>query len=432
MQDFRAAVSALVRRAGRAARPGRQVNWVMADQALVSGSNFLIGVVVARALGIEAFGVFSIAWTLVLFFYSLQTAMVLSPMTSVGPKQGEGAAGGYYAVVTLHQVTVAGVFAALTFLGCQFAPVFGLPDETRRLGAPLAAVVFFVQIHEFLRRYNITIGEAERVAVSDVARHGSFFGLLSILLLGVHAVLGVDDVLALVALSAALASATLLLRPPPFRGADRRFREVTARHLQISRWLVGSTPMVWITGNFALVTAGAVLGPAAAGALRASYSLMAITNIFFQAAESFVPARAARTYHLAGRAGLASFTRRVLLVGLTVTVMACAFLGLPGDFWLRIVFGEEYVGHGAAVLAYGLHFIIVAGMLPLRFAMQAVEETRPDFVANLLAATVSLTATYPLAIGFGVTGVAASVGLAHAVTLLYLAWAYRRFMRAPA
>lgn len=40
----------------------RRVSWGLADQAVSSMTNFLVGVFVARSLGIEGFGIFSLAW----------------------------------------------------------------------------------------------------------------------------------------------------------------------------------------------------------------------------------------------------------------------------------------------------------------------------------------------------------------------------------
>lgn len=46
---------------GRRALAGR-LSWGLADQAASSASNFLVGMYVARSLGLEAFGVFTLAW----------------------------------------------------------------------------------------------------------------------------------------------------------------------------------------------------------------------------------------------------------------------------------------------------------------------------------------------------------------------------------
>ena len=63
------------------------VNWALADQAMVSGVNFLTAILLARYLGIEEFGRFTLAWMAVLIAYSIQYAMIIAPMMSIGPKQ---------------------------------------------------------------------------------------------------------------------------------------------------------------------------------------------------------------------------------------------------------------------------------------------------------------------------------------------------------
>jgi hypothetical protein len=43
----------------------------------------------ARFMGLREFGIFVLAWMSVVFVNSLQTALIVAPMTSIGPKQRE-------------------------------------------------------------------------------------------------------------------------------------------------------------------------------------------------------------------------------------------------------------------------------------------------------------------------------------------------------
>lgn len=63
------------------------LNWALADQATVSGANFITGILLARYLGLEEFGRFTLAWMVVLFVNSLQNAVVVAPMMNIGPQQ---------------------------------------------------------------------------------------------------------------------------------------------------------------------------------------------------------------------------------------------------------------------------------------------------------------------------------------------------------
>lgn len=63
-------------------------NWALADQTMICGVNFLTAILVARYLGDDEFGRFTLAWMVVLFVKNLQHAMIVSPMMgSIGPKQ---------------------------------------------------------------------------------------------------------------------------------------------------------------------------------------------------------------------------------------------------------------------------------------------------------------------------------------------------------
>ena len=57
-----------------------QSKLIFIDQAIVSGSNFLISILVLRFIGIENFGIFSFIWLLLLFINSVQLAYIISPL----------------------------------------------------------------------------------------------------------------------------------------------------------------------------------------------------------------------------------------------------------------------------------------------------------------------------------------------------------------
>ena len=80
------------------------INWALADQTMVSGVNFLTGILLSRYLGLEEFGRFTLAWMAVLFVNSLQHAAIISPMMSIGPKQPEAEAPAYYGAIVVQQI----------------------------------------------------------------------------------------------------------------------------------------------------------------------------------------------------------------------------------------------------------------------------------------------------------------------------------------
>ncbi len=59
----------------------RRLSWGLADQAVSSLSNFVVGVFVARELGVAAFGVFSLAWVTYGMVLNVSRGLATDPLT---------------------------------------------------------------------------------------------------------------------------------------------------------------------------------------------------------------------------------------------------------------------------------------------------------------------------------------------------------------
>ncbi len=89
-----------------------QINCALVDQAMVSGVNFFTGILLARYLGIEALGQFTLAWMAAIFLNGLQHAAIIAPMMSIGPKQPALETPAHYGAVIVQQ----GVFCLCGFV----------------------------------------------------------------------------------------------------------------------------------------------------------------------------------------------------------------------------------------------------------------------------------------------------------------------------
>src|SRR5688572_4823975 len=77
--DVRTPLERLLRFAGPA----------LIDQALVSGTNFAMAIVLARILGIAAFGQFSLVLVIIFFCLQIQQALITAPMMTLSARSGE-------------------------------------------------------------------------------------------------------------------------------------------------------------------------------------------------------------------------------------------------------------------------------------------------------------------------------------------------------
>src|ERR1035437_7518826 len=93
---------------------GREI-WALTDQAVVSATNFLTNVMLARFMGLREFGVFALAWMSVLFVNSLQNALIIAPMMSTGPKQEERDRPSYFGAVVFQELVLAAFCFVLVY-----------------------------------------------------------------------------------------------------------------------------------------------------------------------------------------------------------------------------------------------------------------------------------------------------------------------------
>lgn len=161
----------MIQAAARLLTRYRHVNWALADQAMVSGANFLTWVALARALGIEEFGRFALVWMVVLFVDGIQHSAISAPMISIGPKQNETERPSYYGAVFLHQAMFAAASATVVFGAIHLCAAIFPKWDLRSLAAPLSFVVLAGQSQDFLRRYFFTLGRPAIAFLIDGFRY---------------------------------------------------------------------------------------------------------------------------------------------------------------------------------------------------------------------------------------------------------------------
>src|SRR5690349_4082844 len=132
------------------------LNWALLDQGTASGVNFLTTVILARQLGLEGFGVFMLAWMVLLFFKGLQGGLILSPLMSIGPKQEPAHRDRYYGAVLVQQLAFALCGAGFILIGGAIMGRIWPEWAVSALALPLAAAMIGDQLQEYWRRYFFT------------------------------------------------------------------------------------------------------------------------------------------------------------------------------------------------------------------------------------------------------------------------------------
>lgn len=390
------------------------ISWTLADQSLVSGANFLTNIVIARFLGIEAFGIYSILLIVIWFIESLQQAVIVSPMLCLGTKYGAGNQNAYFSAVFGAQLVFTISTAVLVAIGSALTNKL-LID----LIPPLVALVIAKQLHEYMRQSFFARTRPPLAFLVDGVNYGiSIIGLL-ILFMWTDSTL-LSSTLWLMAGAFLVASAVGMLFQDQWKWRSEMFREVIGRHWAFGKWLTASNVLEHGGRNAFLLIAAWVLGPAAIGAERATGNVLGLLVVINKALANLVPVRATQQYLAGGTKTLGGYLRKVILVSIGATVIITVIACMAPEFWLTVLYGAQYTEYAYLIYWHSFIWLIAIPSSSLRAGLWALEATSPIFVGALISATFSVLVAYWLASEFALPGVMFGLGCMNLIPLVFL------------
>lgn len=391
--------------------------WVMCDQVLVSGVNFLTLVYLGRELAPESFGLFTLAYLSVIFLGTLQTALMTQPLNLIGAVKDESVNLGH--LVSLQRLHVyvwlpmnAVVLGGISFL---FFPKPGLY---------IAAAVYLCafQLQQLLRRYWYTCDRIDRAFGNDAIGCGA--QAVGLLLLGRQGFF--DEAWAFYA----LALASFLAVAVGWRRLRRQpripmpLRAVVAEHWSFGGWLL----LVAFSSYAATQLYPYMLASQGAGMVAtfaASVNILNGLNVLVQAANNYLPIKARQLLQRDGLEGMWRFLARVGLKIFAAASIFCAVVAFWADDLLRLIYGENFVGSdnvlrilAVGALGWTLFPVLYAGILALGRAPVVV-------VSNMVATLFIVTAGWWLIRHYGVEGAAVAASASVMLILFVQAWSLK-------
>jgi O-antigen/teichoic acid export membrane protein len=400
--------------------------WPFTDQVMVSGSNLLISIVIARSVGAYQFGLYALAWSYVLITLSLQQSFIGAPLFNLAPRRPPQQRHGYISVLVAEQLILAGVFFVVTWLGAGWGRRLFAEWAYGGYALALAAAGAGYLWQDFMRRCLFARGRARTVLFCDaIAYPGQLLGLL----LAARGAAGLNAMLWVVAAGFWLSAAVAVTALGPLRLPRGEVRAIAAEQWGYARWLVGAVMLNEISRNAAYLVFGAVLGASSVAGMRAAELLFRIGNPFYQSLENFLPSHATRLLLDQGLPAFASYMRRwtVLALGISSAISLVA-VAAPG-FWLGLLFGPQMAGYGNLVYALAVRnpllLLTVMGSIVLR----SRDATPFATAAEACRAGVAAATVYPIAASFGVVGAAIAYATWPLAALPVMAAGIRKSLR---
>ena len=133
---------------------------------------------------------------------------------------------------------------------------------------------------------------------------------------------------------------------------------ILLRHFHFSKWLLGTSILQWLSGNYFIIVGASILGTTAIGAIRMVQNIMGLCHVLFLAMENVMPIEAARQFHLDGENALIKYLIKStwkLGAGFLIVLLTLIFFAPQ---ILNIIYGKEAMQHSYIVFAYVLLYVL--------------------------------------------------------------------------
>jgi O-antigen/teichoic acid export membrane protein len=398
------------------------------DQCVSSVSNFAVGVVVARVAGIAGLGAFSLVYAGWLAVAAMHRALITDPMAIEGdlrkPDARAQASAGFAAEMVLG--AVGGVIFAV--IGSSF-----LAAGESEFGLPFVAVapwIPFLVAQDYWRWVGFMKAEPGKSLANDIVFdvvQGVGFALL--LVFGIH-----SSVLAIAAWGAGAAAGAgfglwqFWVRPG-WRAGFGRLR----LRWGLGKWIAGVNGTAWGAAQSYLVLAGAFLGPAALGGLKAATSLVSgPALVLIQAGGSVGLPEASRGLNEKGWLGLRRVVRVVAVAGVASMLLVALVVVLFGKRLLEVLYGHEFGQFATTADLLALSSCVATGGLGAILSLKTTKQTGRLFRVSVVSLTVSVVAVSVLTPIVGINGAALALLCTNAVTTILQLVLHARYARREA
>jgi O-antigen/teichoic acid export membrane protein len=319
------------------------LNIAIIDQVIVSGTNFLTGVLIARFLGPKEFGFFTLLWIVVLLFSNLQYALIIAPMMSIGPKQNHEDKPIYYGGLFFFQLCFSLAFISLVLLIINGLGLIMQNKHLMSIAGPLAFSGSAFLTQDYFRRLFFTRSREGLALKLDILSYlGQIFSLYVMFFVLENA--SIELIFIIIAVTSSLAAGLGLIKMGPISLSRSAFYKMYKRNRAFIRGTVFFTLAQWTGPQIVLFLSGLKLGTESLGGIRAVINLLAPLNILLLGLLNVLPVSASKILKLKGKRGVVVFLTKVSIPIVTLLSIVCIGILVFRIEIMSFVFGSNYIG----------------------------------------------------------------------------------------
>jgi len=413
-------------------KPRQFLPWVsrggltIVDQGLISGSNFIVSILLARWFTAELYGAYAIAFGIYVLLTLVYGAMVLEPMSVFGGKTYRHSLREYCGSLLWIHLTIGLGICLAVGISAAIARVLGmngLPGAL--LGVAVASP--WVLLLSLVRRVYYLKMLPSRAATSSLIycvlmlsglfvfyRQHLLSPLTAFILMGAGALFA--DVILLAQLRKELTSG----EPVP------GLRDTWVRHWRYGRWALASCFASWVPTYIFYPLVSSFSGMAHSGELRALMNFFSPLDQILAALSLLFLPYAAGVQAEKGHQGARALAGKLMFLSVTGAVIYWALLiGFRRPIF-QLLYSGKYTEVAYLLPALALGSIFWSAAYGPAIALRAMEAPSSVFMAYSTAALISLLVGIPVTRAYGLKGAIWAGNVAEGASFLVIMLLLRR------
>lgn len=364
------------------------------DQAIFSGSNFLMTLFLAQKLELTGFGILSSIIVFTFLFISVSNALIIQPfqVSTLKIEQKKQYTTFLWSFQMFFLVLIIPVVTIITFVFKE------LEVSKASLGSILIFIIGYL-FQDFFRKLFLGTDEIKKVVLIDI-----IFTILVIIGFTVYDdSLNLKNTLYIVGLANILSSIPGIIYT--FKNFEFPFSyfDYLKLHLIQGKWFVYTAFLQWCSSNFFILLSGAYLGIEALGALRLVQSIFGVINIVLQTIENYFIPKVASLYKqsidVAKR-----YLIRLTSIGFVVFggILSCLFIFSKELMFL--IGGKNYASYHFIIKMMAILYVFIFLSYPIRIAVRVLILNKIFFTGYVLSFITSIITFHFLLQNFALNG----------------------------
>ncbi|WP_298118741.1 hypothetical protein [Flavobacterium sp.] len=382
---------------------------VLFDQAIFSGTNFILTLFLAQKLDVKNFGVFSIILLVTYLIMSIINALLIQPFQvsiSKITKKKE-----YYVSLFLGLVALLLFFMFIVkLLAISFSIEAIFSSHSNAIICFISGYIF----QDFFRKFFLSLASILLVLVID-------FLFLLLIIIGFYSFnnhINLTITLYIIGLANFVSAIPGLVFI--FKNYEHpiSWKTFLNDHIFQGKWLFSVAVLQWSSSNFFVLISGIYLGIEALGALRLVQSFFGIINIILQSVENYFLPKVAFLYN----ENIAKAKKYLLTITTYGAILFGVLLSILFLFSTEIIVltgGTKYQEYGYVVKIVAVLYFFIFLSYPIRIAVRILVLNKIFFVGYLLSFVFSILTFHFLLNYSGLYGAVSGLICNQIIMILY-------------